>query len=157
MSEVVTDRFGVSRASTKADHFAAKAGQIPKVDTATGRPRPIEDQPQAVQAAATVAGKAYQPPAPPPRDLGGSIVEVAQELRVDPLKLLADDAFVNAILDVDPDDLDGIASAIRSCGVRPTMQPNPAQGRSSVPAPSAPPSLGSRVAGLAPGATTQVV
>jgi hypothetical protein len=132
-TETITDRWGVSRPKTLADTMREKAAQVPKINGTTGKPRPIEEQPAAVQAVASVAGAPYEPPAPPTPSLGDTIVAVATEMRVDPIALLDDPAFVNAAAGLNGGDVEGVQQAIAGSGVRPPMRPNPAQGRSSTP------------------------
>jgi hypothetical protein len=130
-----TDRWGVARPIRTIDRLADKARTIPRIQTASGKPRPIEEQPLSVQSVATVGGAPYTPPTPPVPELGASIVKVAQEMRVDPLALLADEPFTTGIIGHDPSDLEGIGQAIAASAVKPKMRPNPAQGTSGQPQP----------------------
>ena len=151
---MITDPYGHVRPITAAERIARKMTTMPKINVTTGRPLPIADQPQRVQAAATVDGVPYATPAPPIPELGESIVRVAQELRVDPFRLLADEPFATGILGHDPTDLEGIARAIQASAVKPTMKHNPAQGASGRPQPIAPESQAEKVARMVANSST---
>ncbi len=139
--EPVYDKYGAripeARLNSLKYRMAAKLATAPRIDTATGRPLPVESQ-----GPATRAANPHLVPDPAGL-LEAAVHRAARNLRVPAAQLTDSDAYMSRVEKLNPDDdmamiaayheasqdLTARASAAPSGG----MRPNPAQGSSASP------------------------
>jgi hypothetical protein len=142
--EPVFDKWGARIPDTVlnsvAYRMAQKAATAPKVNVTTGRPLPIEQQPEVVVA----ANPHLVPTADGLRE--AAVRRVGATLGIDPAAMLDSQSFMARVSAVDPGDVPAMTAAI-SEGIMenpslvattmavPGLKPNPAQGTSGNAAP----------------------